>query len=162
MYSICHTEGQAGNCGVNCRGLYQNACSIPEEVVFNNPISYDEFVEAKNYYQNLRGTNMKHINDVLTKRIAMQAKGNLILLAIQEINWNNLHKDELLYISDSFEEFITGKATKAYFAEVHELGFKVYNNGRTEATSNVSNGQAETSRFTFALPAIKYLELTGK
>jgi hypothetical protein len=162
MYSLCHLEGTSGNCGLNCRAFTSSECHIPDEIVFNGSISYEDFIEAQIYYTSLKGTAMQHITEILAANIAAQAECNLTLIAIQEINWNNLQKDTLLYVADSLSDFVAGKGYKAYFAETHSTGFRVYNNGRTEATSNVSNGMVETSIATYALPATKYLAVTGK
>ena len=41
IYGICYDEGQSGNCGIECRGLLEGECPIPDEIA---DIFHDDFL----------------------------------------------------------------------------------------------------------------------
>lgn len=52
----CHSEGQAGNCGLYCRAFRSGNCPIPDEVV-------EEHVEDLNFIKDLYPDVYKNIDE---------------------------------------------------------------------------------------------------
>ena len=48
IHGICHDEGMAGHCGLECRGFTNSECTMPEEVLENAGNNLDG--ELKEHY----------------------------------------------------------------------------------------------------------------
>lgn len=152
MYSLCLIEGQAGNCGLTCRGFLEKECSIVEEMIYEYPITWEQFEEAKLTYPNLEGTEMHHINKLIITQMRRHAVEMEMLLAIQEVPWENLKVDEPVYVGDNLETFCSGEAVLAHFSGVTDKRFEVFSEGRSSTTFTRKHG------YFFCLPKTIYNE----
>ena len=54
IHGVCFDEGQSGNCGLECKGLADNECTIEDEILINYSFSdiydnggFDEYLINK-------------------------------------------------------------------------------------------------------------------
>lgn len=155
MHGMCFNEGMSGNCGYSCRAFTSSDCAIVNEIVFDYPITYADFLDCVDIYPYLPGTEMKRITDLMIERMEANAKEVRALTAINSVNWGNLKVDEVVYVADDFNNFVSGQASPYHFCKLSDNDdkFVVFSCGKSSATST---GQSD---YRFALPKVAYQEL---
>lgn len=157
MHGMCFNEGNAGRCGLRCRAFTGGECDIVEEMVFNFPITYSDFLDAKDIYPHLQGTEMKRITSLMLDRMSAHNKEMALLIAMTQVNWENLKVDEVVCVTDDLGGFVSGNVYVRHFKGLNPDNKKIasYIDGMSSATSK--DGRANEHKF--ALPKEAYDKL---
>jgi hypothetical protein len=159
MHGMCFNEGNSGRCGFRCRAFTAGDCHIADEMIFNVPITYSDYLDAIEFYPHLAvtGTKMKRLTDLMLLKMAEHNKQMQVLIAMANVPWENLKVDEVVYVSDDLQSFIAGTYYKRHFRDINGNNlFSVYSDG---ASSQTSGGG--TREYKYALPVEAYKSLIG-
>lgn len=141
-----------------CRAFTAGECNIADEMVFNHPITYSEFLDAVDVYPYLTDLTEKEMDRILTlmlDKIANHNRQMQFLVAIAQVPWANLEVDEIVCVNDDFDAFVNGSHSIMHYSGLSEYNnFNVFQNGKSSAT--VTSG---VSSYKYALPKLAYEKL---
>jgi hypothetical protein len=155
IHGLCFDEAQSGRCGFECRAFKQGECEIYKEVVFNAPITFDDFQEASEYY-NLEGTEMNRITDLIVSQVEKHAQVIRVLAEINKVPWDTLKVDEPVVVFYELDDFCNG--TGARIAHFHSFNktnelINAWQDGTTSITGK------DFVAYKYALPQALHKEL---
>lgn len=137
-----------------CRAFTAGECDIADEMVFNHPITYSDFLDAVDVYPYLTGIKMDRILNLILSKIDAHNKDIQVLVAMSKVPWANLKVDEIVYVSDDFDAFTKGKAIVRHYCQIDSNDeFQVYSDGKSSATT------MSVSNYKYSMPKSDYEKL---